>query len=331
MSRPGILQTAGALTRDLAGQVYHLKTKWSETQRTVALREFRKAHPVATDEWAMVCPFNIGDIYLYSGLAGALRKYHGGSRVTFYTKPHQAFIPALFPSVTAAMPVPSSVELARLGHYILSPKPPHYGHFLQPPWNTLLMMGCRGTTFLDTMRGTLHLPWDAKLERPRPPDAGEIERATQLLISHGCRAGRSAIICPDATTTASMSQIPAKFWSMLVDGLHARGYDPVTNLGPATQVIPGSIGIKIPLDLFRATAVAGGLVMANRSGLCDLVSDLPMGLHAYYPAADWYGGRLIAVAGLRLMGLSVDALEYEIDPAGYRAVVDASLAQVPAK
>jgi hypothetical protein len=65
-----------------------------------------------------------------------------------------------------------------------------------------------------------------------------------------------------------------------------------------------------------------GHFVALRSGLCDLVSDLPISITVLYPPCDFHGGRFIQVAGLRQMGLNPSALELEIDVDNYQRTLD---------
>jgi hypothetical protein len=253
-------------------------------------------------------------VYLYARLASGLLTHLGGERIIFFTKSQHRFIPAMFPSISMTVEVRPPYAIDRIGAQPLTPEGGHMGVYYRPSWYSLTMMGCRGVTFIDCLRGNLRLPWNSRLEQPRKPTLEEIAEARLLLQQNGVEQGCLALICPDSTTTFGLQSIPDRFWAMLVTNLQERGIQVVTNMGPSTKLLEGTVGLKIPLRLFRAVALLSRCLLARRSGLCDLISDLPIKLAVFYPSANWYGGKCIDVSGLGVMGLKHDAVELEVGP-----------------
>ncbi len=334
----GVLDTAAAPAWRIARTIYHLVSDKDENwHRTVRLEAFRQKYPIGPEEWALVCPFHIGDVYLYSTLAKSLLSYHGGNSVKFFTKPQHAFIPKLFPSVTDAIPVASPFNLDEIGYRDMtllgnsgdsSPK----GTYCKPDWGAFaLFVGYKGINILDGFRVILGLPPDAELEMPRAPSTEEMDRARQLFLDHHLDEDKAVLICPDAQTSANMRQIPIYFWEELAVKLKERGFQPITNLGPTTKSISGTQGVKIPLELVRPAAMVLGRVIANRSGLCDLIADLPLQLTVLYPPGRLGGGSMFDGASLKAMGLSTTALEIIVDVDHLNTTLNAVLESYPSE
>jgi hypothetical protein len=284
----------------------------------VRFEAFCQKYPIGPDEWAIICPFHIGDVYLYAMLAKSLMSHGGGSSVKFFTKPEHAFIPKLFPSITDGIPVSPAFNLKEIGSQdmSLSGKSPK-GTYFKPAWGaTTLFVGYKGLNILDCYRVNLGLPFDAEVEIPRAPSSEEMDCARQLFIDHHLDEDKVVLICPDAQTSAkstTLSQIPASFWENLAAELKKRGLEPITNLGPTTELISGTRGLKIPLELVRPFVTLSNSVIANRSGICDLMGDLPIKLTVVYPPGRMGGGSMLEGASLRTMGLSTTVVELTVD------------------
>jgi hypothetical protein len=293
--------------------------------RYMRQKAFADRYPIRPDEWAIVCPFQSGDVYLYSSFAKALMHYHGGAQVTFFTKPQHAFIPRLFPSVARAVPIEPPFDFDEIGsqEFSSSHRASNLGRLFKVDTKySMLMAGCKGVNLMDCWRGNLRLPWNAEPDTPRRPSDRECETARRLLAQNGVPEGRSVIISPDAVSTDGMPQVDFSFWEQLAIKLQSLGFCCVTNMGPTTPLVRGTIGLAVDLELFRAVVMLAGHFVALRSGLCDLVSDLPISITVLYPPCDFHGGRFIQVAGLRQMGLNPSALELEIDVDNYQRTLD---------
>lgn len=331
-----VLEAMAAPTLRIARVIYRLvKDKDEDWHRTVRLAAFRQKYPIGPEEWAIVCPFHIGDVYLYSTLAKSLLSYHGGSSVKFFTKPQHAFIPKLFPSIKEVITVEPPFSLDEIGFRDMtllgnSGDSPLKGTYCKPAWGAVaLFVGYKSVNFLDCFRVNLGLPCDAELERPRAPSSEEMERARQLFLDHHLDEDKGILICPDAQTSANMRQIPDGFWEELAAELKQRGFQPITNLGPTTKLISGTQGVKIPLELVRPAAMLLGGVIANRSGLCDLIADLPVKLTVLYPPGRLGGGSMLDGASLKAMGLSTTAVEMTVDVDHLDSTLNAVLESYP--
>lgn len=282
-----------------------------------------REHPVGPDDWAISCPYQLGDVYLYSTLAKALLTHHGGHRVIFFTKPQHAFIPRLFPSVSEAVAVESPFVPAKIGLHNTDSfqRDANKGRYFKPNWGAVDMLGYRDLTLIDCFRGNLRLPANAELEKPRAPDSRELDSACELLYRRGKTPGRVAIVCPDATGSAGLPPIPDEFWEAVIARLQELNIQCVTNVGgPAQRVLQGAPALQISLESFRAVASAAGFVIANRSGIADLVSDLPINLAVLYPAGDYFGSSMLPATNLRAMNWGHDPIELEVG-ADWRAAL----------
>lgn len=291
-------------------------TAWRVAEATQQVRDqrneerlIRRQHPIGSDEWAIYCPCGIGDTFFACGLAQAVLKKHGGHSMVAFVKPQHEFIPSLFPSINRSFVVPSGLRLEKLG----SPKL-RRGSLFRAYFSLHLanMVGYKSITLLDCYRSLFDLSPDARLETPRPPSPAELQKASDDLKARGATPGRTAILCPDAVSTSQLYTISSAFWERLASQLSRAGWSVMTNLGPGTQCISGTIGVQLPLRDVRAYVTAAGAVVSNRSGLCDLICDLDIALSVLYPAGRWYGGPLLQSSGLRAMGISQSAQEMEI-------------------
>lgn len=271
----------------------------------------KKTCPVRPHDWAFVCGYGIGDTYMACGLAQAIINTHGGDSLIVFTKPQHHFIPSLFPGVTRSFIVPPHLQAANLGSPYFSQGKLFHAHF--SPSNLMNLMGYKGITLLDGYRALFNLPLDVPVQPPTPPDISSVKEAKTALSEIGAVAEKTVILCPDAVSTNHLSRIPMQFWSDLALGLTQKGWTPITNLGPTTECIPGTKAVPIPLPKFRDYAVAAGWVVANRSGLCDLIADLNVKQTVIYPDGRWYGGSILDSSSLNAMGLSDHADELKIN------------------
>ena len=299
-------------------------TKKSRT-RVLHNLALSRAHSLGPNDWAISCPFQLGDVYLYSMLAKSLVTYHGAERVIFFTKPQHAFIPRLFPSVTAAVAVSSPFVPLDIGKHncdrfsLTSNK----GQLFQPSFFATNMLGYGDIKLLDCFRANFTVPAHAELEKPRLPSESELARAKDWLIERGLKPGKLIILCPDASSTPGLYSIPDTFWHKLIPRLRKLGFDVVTNVGgPARRVLEGAPALEIPLESFRAIACAAGCVICNRSGISDILSDLPLQLAVLFPVGTFHCSNLFHNTSLRAMGLSETAIETEIGPHNLEDVLD---------
>jgi ADP-heptose:LPS heptosyltransferase len=265
-------------------------------------------HPLARDEWGLIFPFGMGDLYVASAFAGRVRAHHGGSGVTVFVKPQYAYIPTLFAGVSRVVPV-ETVDLQRLHqHEIFAP-----GRLLTvfPLHPFREVIGYKGISFLDYYCLFLQLPLGTAPEAPRPQTAAELEQARHLLARHGLPQGRTVILAPRAVSTA---EVPAAFWSELAARLVARGDVVVTNAPAQEQAVPGTRALDIPIEQVIAVSQLAGSVVSARSGLCELLAHAPCRLTVVYPdEATNPRPRLTRGFGLGASGWRPDAREVWYD------------------
>ena len=319
----------------LGGLIY---PAWGTLRLYRALRRARKsrtrilhnlawlrANPLGPNDWGISCPYQLGDVYLYSMLAKSLMTYHGAERVIFFTKPQHAFISRLFPSVAAAVAVSPPFKADDIGEHDCDrfSLNANKGQLFLPNFFVTNMLGYGDLTLIDCFRANFRVPAHAELEKPRLPSASELARAHDWLIERGLKPGHLIILCPDASSTPGLYSIPDAFWQKLIPRLRKHGFEVVTNVGgPARRVLEGAPALQIPLESFRAIACAAGCVISNRSGISDILSDLPLQLAVLFPVGTFHCSNLFHNTSLRAMGLSETAIETEIGPHNQEDVLD---------
>jgi hypothetical protein len=295
-----------------AQTAYSLRDAWHGSYDTVLRSCFLRRHPLAPDEIGVVCQRGLGDVYIVSALAHEIKASLGARSISLFVMPRYAFIPAIFPSVDKIIGIPAAINIYKLGSYQLAKGSLFYGHF--PEMSLLNFAGRNGVNFLDCYKTLFHLPEDCSLQAPALPGETELEEAGQLLSKLNAPPGRTVILCPDTVSVAlSGDSTPKEFWNTVSSELGRAGFKVLTNAGPQSWQVEGTEMIDIPLRLFRAVALTAGHVTANRSGICDLISDLDIKLVVLYPKINFFGGPVIKGTSLRKMNLSQSALEMEID------------------
>ena len=317
-----LIDAASSAASSVRGVKSMLRRKLSQSISSYQFQAFCRDYVLEAEDWYFVASaFSSGDVYLMASLARAFRVEHGGGRIVFLTRPQHQFIPELFASVDSAVAVEPYVTQGVKERTWLWREDCPKGRFYKPALlGPVAMVGCRGTTIFDAWRAVMRVPWDALSERPRLPTDREREEARALLSRLELSSGKFALLCPDAQSTRELPELPDDLWRQLATSLRARGVVPVTNLGPQTRIIDGTTGARIPLPLLRAFAMEAGWIVAKRSGLCDILSDLPIRLAVLYPKGKFFGDRFINVASFSAMGTPSRAFEKEVDETNYMQV-----------
>lgn len=271
-------------------------------------RRFAQAYPLAPDEWGVVFPYGMGDLYVTCAFARQVRERRGGSGFVVFVDPRHAYIPSLFEGVTRIVPV-EGFELKRLHQYHRFEQGRLFTAF--PLHRFARVIGWRGVSFLDYYRLCLGLALDTRPEPPRPQTAAELEVGRRILAQHGLRESRTVILAPRSPSTP---EVPAPFWAALAADLRACGYDVATNAAAADDAIPGTVALQAPLSGVIAVAQLAGRMISARSGLCDLLAHAPGRLTVVYPdEAVNPHARLTRGFGMTASGWRPDTVEVWFD------------------
>lgn len=292
------------------------KHRWNETLRWEA---FLAANPLGPGEAGLLARQGIGDHWLACAFASEIRKAHGFDVGVVAGNPRYAFIGSLFPKpLRYAGWLESEFDEQRSN--VLAAGKFFYAHF--PNLDLMRAVGHGGFHFLDAYRCRLGLPMNALPATSRPPSVEELTRACTYLEKNRLPPERTVVLCCDARTTPTTG-IDAAFWLGLVARLRADGLTPVLNAGPSTPPLQGVVSLPIALADFRPVVQAAGAVCSVRSGLSDLVCDVPCRRAVVYPDVAYWGGRLHPSTTFSHFGLASPPFEILVRPDAVPAAQDA--------
>ena len=253
----------------------------------------------------LVAQHGIGDHYIVAGFAEAVAKKHK-VKVWLAGRPDLAFVATLFPAVERYLAWPAHMNPETIMTPMPGPARYYFAHF--PRMDLVRAVGFKDFHFLDAYRVRLFLDEQSELSAARQPSEEELTRARAFLEQHGCPVGRTVILNIDARTTA-LGGVDPRYWPLLSAAIRTQGLHPFVNQGPTTQLIDGMKGARFSLAEYRAIVVAAGAVCSVRSGVSDLVSNLPVPQVVVYPDANYLGGPLIRGTTLTEFGLARPPLE----------------------
>jgi hypothetical protein len=257
------------------------------------------------DVCVLVAQHGIGDHYIVAGFAEAVARRHK-VKVWLAGRRDLAFVADLFPSVGRYLHWPDHMNAESIMTVMPGGGRYYFAHF--PRMDLVRAVGFNDFHFLDAYRVRLFLKPEDELSAARLPKVEELAHAHEFLAKHDCPAGRTVILNIDARTTA-LGGVDARFWPLLAAAFRAHGLHPFINIGPTTRLVEGLRGTAFPLGDYRAIVTAAGAVCTVRSGVSDLVSNLPVPQIVVYPDADYLGGPLIRGTTLTKFGLAQPPLE----------------------
>ena len=171
--------------------------------------------------------------------------------------------------------------------------------------------GYKGWYFTELFRKyVFDLPDSSKPRHPELSDAtGELSK---YFDANDLVPGKTVVLSPYSNT---LSDMPAKFWENLCEGLIKKGYKVCTNSsGMAEPVIKGSIGIFFPLNIAPQFINKAGSFIGVRSGFCDIVSGANAKKVILYDKGNrFYNCSAFEYFSLKSMGLCEDAVEIEFE------------------
>lgn len=310
------MSLVGHLLYGLRTGLSDARARWEHTRRFETLT---RLHPLPPDSCGLFLREGIGDHILPLAFAPALLSTHGLRIAAVAGKPRLAFVADLFSPAPAYAPWTETNPWDWERGAILAPGSWFVAHF--PDFELFRAVGVSGYHFLDAYRARLGLPPSTPLAFPRLPTTAERAAARALLADAGLTPGSIVILCAHSRSTPAPG-VPPSFWTDLATALRATGRQPVFNLGPgAPSPAPDFPALDIPLPLFRALTLEAGAICSVRSGLSDLVCDLPCHRSVLYARTSFGGGPLLVGTTFSRYGLPTPSLEIELAPDSAASVI----------
>lgn len=154
--------------------------------------------------------------------------------------------------------------------------------------NTLPLNKCRlrmqeRFTFLDTYQHFIYRNVVTPKEWQRPGFLPLDGALRDKYRAWGLQEGRTVIVSPNAY---SVKKLPEWFWEKVAVELQAKGYKVFVNLNPAAELNPfrSMEPVFFPYDECEAILRYAGYFLALRSGLCDIVAQVPCRKIILYPS-----------------------------------------------
>lgn len=210
------------------------------------------------DTFYIACPYGIGDTLGVASLVHAFKKENRVDRVCLIIKKGQGDLPNLFDSVDDKIVSDELVAICKdfsIFSGIRKCQNYLYGH--------IVVEKIQYYIFTDTLLSHYK-------ELMCIDERSERERATFVRSNSLDIYQNSVILMPHANTS---KMLPISFWEKLAGKLVENGYVVYTNIKDETEyVISGTYAISKPLPDIPSFAEKCSLVIALRSGICDLLA-----------------------------------------------------------
>ncbi|WP_145928914.1 hypothetical protein [Termitidicoccus mucosus] len=262
----------------------------------------------------LVADWGIGDHYIVAGLAEAVRERYG-LRVWMAGKARLSFLSGLFPKAERYLDWPTTIKPSTITTPVIRGGAFYYAHF--PGLELMRAVGYGGFHFIDAYRCRLGLTPQATLSTALRPSMADVARATDALRACGFDPA-TTILVSTTTTTTPTSGIEESFWLDLRSELVSAGLRVVLNAALGSQPPPGWESMQIALPDVRATAMACVGVCSLRSGLSDLLCDLPVPHVVVYPQAPYWSGLLQKGTTFARYNLAHPPWEFVVTPSSAR-------------
>jgi len=172
-------------------------------------------------------------------------------------------------------------------------------------------------SFLDSFRCYSYgLPEYCK---PNFPPMSHYDKAKEFFVKNNVRIGRTVILSPYAYSISAHP--PEFFWENLVKEIRRKEYDILLNVdknNKSEKCLDDLPLLDAPLEYIRECVELGGVFIAMRSGLCDVVGSVNARKFILYPK---WNGRInynlhrpdIEFGSVVRMGICSDASEMEFE------------------
>lgn len=267
---------------------------------------------IKSNEIGLLCPCGIGDTYFACALAQEVSKANQGSSVVAIVKKSHSDIPDLFKDsivrkvtfdnrqIINSATLCSNLERGRV--YFAHPS-------VRFSDRKLSIIGYKDLNLLDLYKFAFNLNYEATPSKPVIPQDAFLS-AQQRLHNYGLPYGKTVILAPDSNSTPNFHETSADtFWHDLSQQLITQGYTVVALTNKSRDFLPTIPRIDFPLIEAIPFSEMCGLVIAARSGLCDLLATAKTKLAILYPKQKWYSGTVYSCSSLQLMDMSTSVKE----------------------
>jgi hypothetical protein len=291
-----------------------LREQLRKLRRHAARGKLYAEYPLGKNECGILTGYGIGDHLLVHAFAREIEATHALRVAVIAGRPQYRFLSALFEHRYSYAPWildPGDALWAQ----DLRPGSFFYGHF--PLMELPRMIGWRNFHLIDAYRCRFGLEEKAFPRLPKPPSTDEVSQSVQWLREKGLPPGRTLIIATAARSIRT-DEICSEFWNSVVDIAVANGLKPVLYAEPLSSVSLPVEAIDFTLAEFRAVAMAAGFFCGVRSGLCDLICNVPCRKVIIYPKTTFYRGSVIQGTTFNEYGLSDNILEIVVSKSDWR-------------
>jgi len=241
---------------------------------------------ISRNDFLIIEPYSIGDVYHTLSLMDAFRKIHCtlGQRIHFVCNPRCLPVANLFQNIETATGLnctPYEYHLeAFAGRYRLAPGFPivTVPDMYADGWLGRLIASGKINT-IDAKKLILNIDFNEALAKPKISKEHK-DTGLENAKSQGLQP-RSVIIFNHASSVTSADTDIYRCLSKVYPG---RVY--YDHSVPNAPDMPWAIPLKIPLDQVGIFAEYAGSVVALRSGIVDLLSDVECTLVTVYPSAE---------------------------------------------
>jgi hypothetical protein len=263
----------------------HIRPPGAETRY---MRRAGKARPedvVGPEDWGIIPAPGVGEMFLVAAYSKTFLDRYGGNKLIVFAPPHVLDVCRLFPH--------APLVSRNSGDYDLSAwRPPHChtkarsGRVLRWDYNGAFpvyggvtrysgMSVPHSFMFLNEVGLDLASPFLEPIVSPGIQDA-----ARNGFTDHGLIPGRTVLMAPGSK---SAPQVSVDVWAEIAQRLGERGFTIATNAPPGENPVPGTIPLNKSLSELFAIAQLADLVIASRSGICDMLAFAGTRLHILRP------------------------------------------------
>lgn len=279
-----------------------------------------------------------GDLHIALSQIEAFRRIHAGSAriVCLAVNGRHAAVAETFPALDAVHLVPE------LGHVLpadfhafnaqdgRSPFGPGRVMLLLPSMYQIggfvldqLSSPPIGASHADFVRVALRLPLNSQATPP-PPDPDLTREAAALAEQAGMIPGRAVILFPYAQ---SFPQDWSAHYLRLAADLADDGMQVFTSVAPGEEAVPGSRPLSFSFRVLRPLVTLAGYSVTARSGIGDMLADLPGRNVVLYPDLLLHRYWALRNMGVRTLACELVVNPREADPAAFSTAVRLALAR----
>ena len=222
----------------------------------------------------IVSPGHLGDLVWLAMLADTYKKYHGIDKLIFVIRDGMEEIANMYAAIDGITALPENMMDA-LNTYMLIKKFYYangirYGHWPSDMYE----IEVPGDSFEHAYEIILDIPLNSKKVVMNIP---VIDQSASDSLLH-----KTVLLAPGIFSLVGQ---PATFWNKIAAALREKGYEVYNNWGGKSYDIEIDSVEKLELSLKELVQIAGSfkLIIAARSGICDLLANTTARLMTIYP------------------------------------------------